>query len=86
MIGTSSDGVRLHKKDAVGSIRLAVWCLQSDRNRDPSISVVNVMEGERSVESSLDFNTFDLSTAITIQAHHSKFVAPPVVSVLSAPR
>ncbi|CAL5067683.1 unnamed protein product [Urochloa decumbens] len=86
MIDRSSDDMHLHKDEAIAIIKLAMWCLQSDKNRRPAMSVVvKVMEGERSVESNLDYNFFDLSPAITTQVGE-KFSDPPVVSVLSGPR
>ncbi|KAF8670033.1 hypothetical protein HU200_051223 [Digitaria exilis] len=82
MIDRSSDDMHLHKEEVIETIKLAMWCLQSDKNRRPEMStVVKVMEGERSVESNLDYNFFDLSPAITVDISN-----PPVVSVLSAPR
>ncbi|XP_072150695.1 G-type lectin S-receptor-like serine/threonine-protein kinase SD2-5 isoform X1 [Setaria viridis] len=87
MIDRSSDDMSLHKEDVIETIKLARWCLQSDKNRRPAMSmVVKDMEGERSVESNLDYNFFDLSPAVTVQVGESKFSDPPVVSVLYAPR
>ncbi|CAL5032183.1 unnamed protein product [Urochloa decumbens] len=87
MIDKSSDDMHLHKDEVIAIIKLAMWCLQSDKNRRPAMSVVvKVMEGERSVASNLDYNFFDLSPAITAQVGESKFSDPPVVSVLSGPR
>ncbi|OEL19620.1 hypothetical protein BAE44_0019362 [Dichanthelium oligosanthes] len=74
MIERSSDDMHLHKEDVI-------------ETRRPAMSVVmKVMEGERSVESNLDYNFFNPSPAITVQVGDSKFSDPPVVSVLSAPR
>ncbi|KQJ85662.1 hypothetical protein BRADI_4g00883v3 [Brachypodium distachyon] len=85
MIDSNSQDMHLSNKEEVIEImKLAMWCLQSDSNRRPSMSVVvKVMEGERDVEPDLNYNFFDLSPAIDVPVDLS---APPSASVLSVPR
>ena len=46
MVDKSSEHMQLHLEEAVKMIKLGVWCLQSDFNRRPSMSiVVKVLEG-----------------------------------------
>jgi hypothetical protein len=79
--------MHLHKEEVVEVIKLAMWCLQSDKNRRPAMSlVVKVIEGEKDVEANLDYNFFDLSPAISVPVCRSSCTAPPTASILSAPR
>lgn len=87
MIDKNSDDMHFHKEEVVDVMKLAMWCLQSDRNRRPAMSlVVKVMEGERNVEDNLDYNFFDLSPAISVPVGRSSSSTPPAASILSAPR
>lgn len=87
MIDRNSKDMFLKKKEVIEMIKLAMWCLQSDRNRRPTMSVVlKVMEGERKVEPNLDYNFFDLSHAISVPVRQHNLSATPVASVLSVPR
>jgi hypothetical protein len=87
MIDENSDDMRLHKEEVVEVMKLAMWCLQSDKNRRPAMSlVVKVIEGEKDVEANLDYNFFDLSPAISVPVCRSTSSAPPAASILSAPR
>uniref|UniRef100_A0A8I6XW40 non-specific serine/threonine protein kinase n=1 Tax=Hordeum vulgare subsp. vulgare TaxID=112509 RepID=A0A8I6XW40_HORVV len=85
--GNNQDMLSSNKDEVIEIMKLAMWCLQSDSNRRPSMSVVvQVMEGERNVESDLNYNFFDLSPAIVVPVGQPSFSAPPGASVLSAPR
>lgn len=87
MIDENSDDMHLHKEEVVEVMKLAMWCLQSDKNRRPAMSlVVKVIEGERDVEANLDYNFFDLSPAISVPVIRSSSSAQPAASILSAPR
>ena len=88
MIDQNSQDMRsCNKEEVIEIMRLAMWCLQSDSNRRPSMSVVvKVMEGKRNVESDLNYNFFDLSPAIVVPVGQPNFSALPNASVLSAPR
>ncbi|KAM0856413.1 hypothetical protein ACQ4PT_049154 [Festuca glaucescens] len=87
MIDENSDDMRLHKEEVVEVMKLAMWCLQSDKNRRPAMSlVVKVIEGEKDVQANLDYNFFDLSPAISVPVCRSTSSAPTAASILSAPR
>ncbi|KAM0921214.1 hypothetical protein ACQ4PT_007096 [Festuca glaucescens] len=87
MIDENSDDMSLHKEEVVEVVKLAMWCLRSDKNRRPAMSlVVKVIKGERDVEANLDYNFFDLSPAISVPVCRSNSSAPPTTSILSAPR
>ncbi|KAL7185287.1 hypothetical protein ACSBR2_027254 [Camellia fascicularis] len=52
-----NDEMQLHGAEVVEIMRVAVWCLQSDFSKRPSMSVVvKVLEGSVDVESNLDYN------------------------------
>jgi hypothetical protein len=88
MIDRNSQDMHLcNKEEVIETMKLAMWCLQSDSNRRPSMSmVVKVMEGEREVESDINYNFFDLSPAIVVPVGQPNLSAPPTASVLSVPR
>jgi hypothetical protein len=87
MIDENSDDMRLHKEEVVEVMKLAIWCLQSDKNRRPAMSlVVKFIEEERDVEANLDYNFFDLSPAISVPVCPSSASTKPTASILSAPR
>ncbi|XP_065042484.1 G-type lectin S-receptor-like serine/threonine-protein kinase SD2-5 [Musa acuminata AAA Group] len=91
IIDSRSDEMKLHKKEAIEMIKLAVWCLQGDSNRRPSMStVVKVLEGARNVETDLDYNFF-MNTSIMPRNgdhydHHLDASPAPSASLLSGPR
>ncbi|KAF5949203.1 hypothetical protein HYC85_015160 [Camellia sinensis] len=52
-----NDDKQIHREEVVKTMRVAVWCLQSDFSRRPSMSVVvKVLEGSVEVENNLDYN------------------------------
>lgn len=87
MIDRNSEDTHLCQEEVIEIMKLAMWCLQSDSNRRPSMSaVMKVMEGERNVEPNLNYNFFDVSPAIYVPVGHPNLSAPPTASVLSVPR
>ncbi|KAI9197972.1 hypothetical protein LWI28_007765 [Acer negundo] len=61
LVDKDSEDMQLHGEEVVQMMRVAVWCLQNDYNRRPSMStVVKVLEGTMEFEASL--------TAITREA------------------
>lgn len=51
----NSNDIHVHKEEAIMMMRLAIWCLQSDCNRRPSMSmVVKVLEGSSNVDINMD--------------------------------
>ncbi|XP_034890401.1 G-type lectin S-receptor-like serine/threonine-protein kinase SD2-5 [Populus alba] len=56
MVDNSSEDMQLHRLEAAEMMRVAIWCLQSDHTRRPSMStVVKVLEGTMGVEADLDY-------------------------------
>ncbi|KAG5544915.1 hypothetical protein RHGRI_017392 [Rhododendron griersonianum] len=57
MVDKYNADMQLHGAEVVEMMKLAVWCLQSDYQRRPSMTVVVlVLEGFVSVEDNLDYN------------------------------
>ena len=73
--------MQLHGEEVVQMMRVAVWCLQNDYNRRPSMStVVKVLEGTMEFEASL--------TAIAREAEEQfgDTTSSLLPSILSGPR
>ncbi|URE10478.1 G-type lectin S-receptor-like serine threonine-protein kinase SD2-5-like [Musa troglodytarum] len=82
---------KLHAKEAIEMIKLAVWCLQRDSKKRPSMStVVKVLEGARNVETDLDYNFFANTPIMPTNRDHYDYhlaASPaPSASLLSGPR
>ncbi|XP_078157585.1 G-type lectin S-receptor-like serine/threonine-protein kinase SD2-5 [Carex rostrata] len=87
LIDKNLGDVELYKKDIVNVMELAMWCLQWDSTRRPSmLIVVKVLEGVMEVETSLNYN---FVSSIPMIANLPSVVdqsAPFPASVLSGPR
>ncbi|KAL7185291.1 hypothetical protein ACSBR2_027258 [Camellia fascicularis] len=88
-----NDEMQLHGAEVVEMMRVAVWCLQSDFSKRPSMSVVvKVLEGSVDVENNLDYNftnpAIPRSIAAAGQQEHATGAATTLLfpSVLSGPR
>ncbi|THG16929.1 G-type lectin S-receptor-like serine/threonine-protein kinase SD2-5 [Camellia sinensis] len=88
-----NDDMQIHREEVVEMMRVAVWCLQSDFSRRPSMSVViKVFEGSVEVENNLDYNftTLVVRRAIRADGHQEDAIgaaaSPLFPSVLSGPR
>ncbi|EAY93504.1 hypothetical protein OsI_15299 [Oryza sativa Indica Group] len=76
-----------HQEEVIQMMKLAMWCLQNDSSRRPSMSmVVKVLEGAMSVENCLDYSFFNANSVISAQGNPSTYSAPPQESILSGPR
>ncbi|TXG47674.1 hypothetical protein EZV62_026968 [Acer yangbiense] len=81
LVDKDSEDMQLHREEVVQMMRVAVWCLQNDYNRRPSMStVVKVLEGTMEFEASL--------TAITREADEQfgNTTSALLPSILSGPR
>ncbi|KAI8009056.1 G-type lectin S-receptor-like serine/threonine-protein kinase [Camellia lanceoleosa] len=83
----------IHREEVMKMMRVAVWCLQSDFSRRPSMSVVvKVLEGSVEVENNLDYNftTPMVRRAIRVAGNQEDATgaaaSPLFPSVLSGPR
>ncbi|KAI8551241.1 hypothetical protein RHMOL_Rhmol06G0169600 [Rhododendron molle] len=57
MVDKHNVNMQLHKAEVVEMMKLAMWCLQSDYQRRPSMTVVvQLLEGLVSVQDNLDYN------------------------------
>jgi serine/threonine protein kinase len=81
MIDRNSEDMYIHKEEVTEMMNLAIWCLESDSNRRPAMSlVVKVLEGERQVEPNLEYNFFDLSAPIAVPVGGTNLSTPPSIS------
>ncbi|XP_078159089.1 G-type lectin S-receptor-like serine/threonine-protein kinase SD2-5 isoform X2 [Carex rostrata] len=87
LIDKNRGDVILYKIEITNMMKLAMWCLQWDSTRRPSmLIVVKVLEGVMEVETSLDYN---FVSSIPMIANLPSIVdqsAPFPASVLSSPR
>ncbi|KAJ1692449.1 hypothetical protein LUZ63_009147 [Rhynchospora breviuscula] len=87
LIDKSVEDFEVHKEEIMHVMELAMWCLQTDCTRRPSMSVVvKVLEGAMEVETSLDYyfaSSIPMIAAADIDVDQS---IPLVASVLSGPR
>ncbi|KAI8551250.1 hypothetical protein RHMOL_Rhmol06G0170600 [Rhododendron molle] len=92
MVDKYNADMQLHGAEVVEMMKLAVWCLQSDYQRRPSMTVVvQVMEGLVSVQDNLDYNFINAPARRTMTATSEDMDAiddgtPLIASVLSGPR
>ncbi|GMP67633.1 hypothetical protein CsSME_00027555 [Camellia sinensis var. sinensis] len=93
IVDKGNDEMQLHSTEVVEMMRVALWCLQSDFSKRPSMSVVvKVLEGFVDVENNLDFNftnpVIPRSIVAAGQQEHATGVAttPLFPSALSGPR
>ncbi|KAK1556597.1 hypothetical protein Q3G72_008504 [Acer saccharum] len=81
LVDKDSEDMQLHGEEVVQMMRVAVWCLQNDYNRRPSMStMVKVLEGTMEFEASL--------TAITREPEEQfgDTMSALLPSILSGPR
>ncbi|XP_057986160.1 G-type lectin S-receptor-like serine/threonine-protein kinase SD2-5 [Hevea brasiliensis] len=88
MVDRSNQDMQLHNSEAVQMMKVAIWCLQSDYKRRPSMSdVVKVVEGNLEVEADLDYTIHNPTTvAATIREAEQGTTTPIMPSRLSGPR
>nr|CAH66079.1 H0215E01.7 [Oryza sativa] len=87
MIDKHSSDMVSYQEEVIQMMKLAMWCLQNDSGRRPSMStVVKVLEGAMRVENCLDYSFFNANSVISVQGNPSTYSAPPHASILSSPR
>ncbi|KAI0487933.1 hypothetical protein KFK09_027756 [Dendrobium nobile] len=63
MVDRNEIDMQLNGEKAVEMMRLAMWCLQTNSCKRPSMStVVKVLEGNLSMETNLDYSFFASAT------------------------
>jgi serine/threonine protein kinase len=81
LIDKHSDDMVSRKEEVIRMMKLAVWCLQHDCTRRPSMStVIKVLEGVTRIE------TFNANSLMFVQDNRSTYSAPSQASILSGPR
>ncbi|KAJ1687552.1 hypothetical protein LUZ63_018942 [Rhynchospora breviuscula] len=80
--------VEFYEEEIMNVLKLAMWCLQWDCTRRPSmLSVVKVLERAMEVEPSLDYNfVYSIPMIMTNSIGQVDQSAPLLASVLSGPR
>ncbi|XBJ01620.1 hypothetical protein VPH35_021236 [Triticum aestivum] len=87
LIENHSEDMVLHQEEAVQLLKLAMWCLQNDSSRRPSMSsVVKVLEGSMNIETNIDCNLMNANPVMSVQHNQSTYSVPPEASILSGPR
>ncbi|WOK92705.1 G-type lectin S-receptor-like serine/threonine-protein kinase SD2-5 [Canna indica] len=92
LLDRNSNHTKLHENEAIEMIKLAVWCLQTDSNRRPSMStVVKVLQGAAAIDAGLDYDIVTKGPIISRKGdHHYGYhlgaSPPPSASLLSGPR
>jgi len=92
MVDKHNADMQLHGAEAVEMMKVAAWCLQSDYQRRPSMTVVvQVLDGFVIVPDNLDYNFINAPARRTMAATDEDMDAiddgtPLLASVLSGPR
>ncbi|XP_050271318.1 G-type lectin S-receptor-like serine/threonine-protein kinase SD2-5 [Quercus robur] len=92
LVDKYSEDMQLHGAEVVNMMRVAIWCLQNDFTRRPSMSiVVKVLEGAVNIESDLDYffsnpSLPNMRGGVENQEVHIVAATPLLPSVLSGPR
>ncbi|CAM0904995.1 unnamed protein product [Alopecurus aequalis] len=87
LIDKHSDDMVLHQEEAVQMMKLAIWCLQNESSRRPSMSsVVKVLEGSMNIESRIDCSFLEENLVMSVQHKELTYSVPPQASILSGPR
>ncbi|KAJ8557576.1 hypothetical protein K7X08_003201 [Anisodus acutangulus] len=78
--------MQLHKEAVTEMMSIAVWCLQGDSTKRPSMSlVVKVLEGFVTVETNLNYNFTDLPEVGARNQTREATISSILPSVLSGP-
>ncbi|XP_042413482.1 G-type lectin S-receptor-like serine/threonine-protein kinase SD2-5 [Zingiber officinale] len=88
-IVSHDNDMKLHLEEAIKMIKLAVWCLQIDCSKRPSMStVVKVLQGAATIETDLDYDI--VTTAHLMRKQRDNYLldasSTPSASLLSGPR
>lgn len=87
LVDDHSNDVHLHGNEVIAMMNLAMWCLQIDSSRRPSMSVVvKVLEGYANVETNIDYNFTNPTLQALQDADNLGISPPPLASILSIGR
>jgi serine/threonine protein kinase len=88
LIDPRSTDMQYHLDEVSRMMNLAMWCLQVDSRRRPSMTqAVKVLDGAMDVETELDLDLVNIELMVANRAVQRKIAATlPIDSVLSGPR
>ncbi|CAN6216613.1 unnamed protein product [Urochloa humidicola] len=87
LIDSRFTNLELHLDEVFRMMNLALWCLQVDTSRRPSMSVVvKVLEGTMAVETNLDLDLVNIDLMMANRAARWNNVTLQIESILSGPR
>lgn len=87
LIDPRSTDMEFHFDEVFRMMNLAIWCLQVDSHRRPSMSMaVKILEGTMDVEIELDFDLVNIDLMVANRAARGHAVTLQTDSVLSGPR
>ncbi|XP_029121310.1 G-type lectin S-receptor-like serine/threonine-protein kinase SD2-5 [Elaeis guineensis] len=87
LIDNHSNDMHWYREEVIKIMQLAMWCLQIDSNKRPSMStVVKVLEGAINVETCLDYNFVATTPVMSSNTNHLDASPPQSASLLSGPR
>ncbi|PIA33926.1 hypothetical protein AQUCO_03900049v1 [Aquilegia coerulea] len=87
IVDKRNEDMVVHSEDAVEMIRTAIWCLQGDAAKRPSMSmIVKVLEGVMVMDNISDYSFLTLTPIELPREIIATGSAPPLASILSGPR
>jgi hypothetical protein len=87
LIDKNSADMQTHKKEVIQMMKLAMWCLQTECKRRPSMSeVVGVLEGNMDADTNISSNFIATSPTFFGIAGNMSYSVPPLASDVSGPR
>ncbi|PIA33928.1 hypothetical protein AQUCO_03900051v1 [Aquilegia coerulea] len=87
IVDKRNEDMLVHGEDAAEMLRTAIWCLQGDAAKRPSMSmVVMVLEGVMVMENISDYSFLTLTPIQLPRENNASRSAPPFASILSGPR
>ncbi|PIA33929.1 hypothetical protein AQUCO_03900052v1 [Aquilegia coerulea] len=87
IVDKQCDDMLEHSEEAVKIIKIAIWCLQGDCSKRPSMSmVVKVLEGVMDMENISDYSFLTLTPMELPREVNASESAAPLPSILSGPR
>ncbi|XBH65895.1 hypothetical protein VPH35_119389 [Triticum aestivum] len=81
LVDKHSDDMVSHQDEVIKMMKLAIWCLQHDSIRRPSMSVVI-----KALEGAIIIETFDANSIMHVQDNPSRYSVTSQTTMLSGPR
>ncbi|KAK1286556.1 G-type lectin S-receptor-like serine/threonine-protein kinase SD2-5 [Acorus calamus] len=84
IVDKENEDVQQNGDEAMKMLKVAIWCLQSDCNKRPSMSnVVKVLEGAAEIEPNVDYQFSTMMPAAVREDTHFSETSPILASILS---